>query len=78
MTECRCPLCRDRVTSTTRGELWELQGRAAVAHALVLAYRDAIKVGNPDPCGSLFFRGVLRELDSLWERAPWDPPREEP
>jgi hypothetical protein len=50
--------------------------RETVAHALVLAYRDARREGVP-PSQSFFVLGILRELDSLYERASFDPPPED-
>lgn len=50
--------------------------RETVAHALVLAYRDARREGVP-PSQSFFVLGILRELDSLYERSSFDPPAEE-
>lgn len=47
--------------------------RETVAHALVFAYRDAQRVGMP-PGESSFVLGILRELDALYKRAPFDPP----
>ena len=58
-----------------RAEKEKRRLREIVAHALVLAYRDARREGVP-LAESYHVRGVLRELDSLYERASWDPPPE--
>lgn len=57
-------------------EATQIHIRETVAHALVLAYRDARREGVP-PSQSFFVLGILRELDSLYERANFDPPKED-
>lgn len=51
--------------------------RLLLAQALIYAYRDARREGI-DPGRSMFVLGILRDLDALYPRAPYDPPPEKP
>lgn len=74
-----CPECVRLQEENTelRKQADAINIRETIAHALVLAYRDARREGVP-PSQSFFVMGILRELDAVYERTSWDPPPETP